>query len=99
MSHTRVAVVTGAGQGIGRAIAIRLAEDGMDVGINDLESQRHNLEEVQSAIAARGRRAFVFTGDVSDEQTVKTLVSSVVKALGGVDVVSTLPCHMPLYPS
>ncbi|KXN87099.1 Short-chain type dehydrogenase/reductase [Leucoagaricus sp. SymC.cos] len=86
MSTVRVAVVTGAGQGIGRAIAIRLAEDGLNIAINDLESQRHNLEEVRDVIAARGRRSLVFTGDVSDESTVKSLVSSVVEALGGIDV-------------
>ncbi|KAJ3573819.1 hypothetical protein NP233_g2195 [Leucocoprinus birnbaumii] len=86
MAAVRVAIVTGAAQGIGRAIAIRLAEDGMDVAINDLESQRHNLEAVREVILARGRKSLVFTGDMSDEQTVKTMISTVAENLGGVDV-------------
>ncbi|KAF5349140.1 hypothetical protein D9756_009479 [Leucocoprinus leucothites] len=86
MSTVRVAIVTGAAQGIGRAIAIRLAEDGMDVAINDLDSQRHNLEAVRDVILARGRKSLIFTGDISDEQTVKAMISTVVDGLGGVDV-------------
>lgn len=94
MSSARVAIVTGAAQGIGRAIAIRLAEDGLDVAINDLETQRDSLEELQAIISSKGRKAFIFTGDVSEESTVKSLVNSVVEALGGVDVVNFQICYL-----
>lgn len=96
MSNVRVAIVTGAAQGIGRAIAIRLAGDGLDVAINDVEAQRSNLQEVQATIVAKGRKAFIYTGDVSEESVVKTLVASVAEALGGVDVVSSMNI-LPLY--
>jgi NAD(P)-dependent dehydrogenase (short-subunit alcohol dehydrogenase family) len=45
-----VAVITGSGQGIGRGIAMRLAEDGYDIAINDLESNNGNLDAVKKEI-------------------------------------------------
>lgn len=46
----RNAIVTGAANGIGRAIALRLAEDGLNVAVNDIEANRHELEAVRSEI-------------------------------------------------
>ncbi|KAJ7811401.1 hypothetical protein B0H14DRAFT_3755173 [Mycena olivaceomarginata] len=69
--HTRVALVTGAAQGIGRAIALRLANDGLDVAVNDLHGKIDSLNAVVEEIRRLGRRAFAVTSDVSKEDEVK----------------------------
>lgn len=85
----RVALVTGAAQGIGRCIAIRLAEDGLDVALNDLPSKLADLEALAVEIkTSTGNQAFAVVGDVSREEDVKTMVASTVERLGGLDVVS-----------
>ncbi|KAG1804067.1 uncharacterized protein BJ212DRAFT_1486903 [Suillus subaureus] len=83
-----VAVVTGSAQGIGRSIAIRLARDGYDVVINDLESNKENLEEVKKEITADFPESRVLTvlGNVSVEEDVKGLVESAVKEFGSLNV-------------
>jgi NAD(P)-dependent dehydrogenase (short-subunit alcohol dehydrogenase family) len=87
-----VAVVTGSGQGIGRTIAVRLAEDGYDVVINDLESNKENLDAVKNEIAANfpERRVLIIHANVTVEEEVKGLVESVVKEFGKLNVVSCL---------
>ncbi|EPS97429.1 NAD-binding protein [Fomitopsis schrenkii] len=83
----RVALVTGAAQGIGRCIAIRLAEDGLDVALNDLPSKLADLEALAVEIkTSTGNQAFAVVGDVSREEDVKTMVASTVERLGGLDV-------------
>jgi NAD(P)-dependent dehydrogenase (short-subunit alcohol dehydrogenase family) len=88
VSQTRVAVVTGAARGIGKSIALRLADDGLDVAVNDLHDQKELLEGVVEEIQKKGRRAVAVCGDVSEEQDVKALIDKAVEELGGVDVVS-----------
>jgi NAD(P)-dependent dehydrogenase (short-subunit alcohol dehydrogenase family) len=87
-----IAVVTGSAQGIGRSIAIRLAVDGYDVVINDLESNKENLEEVKKEIVADlpERKVLIVLGDVSVEEDVKGLIESTVKEFGSLNVVSCL---------
>ncbi|KAF8199283.1 short chain oxidoreductase [Mycena galopus ATCC 62051] len=80
------ALVTGAAQGIGRAIALRLAADGFDVAINDIASKATQLDGVKKEIVAAGRRSAVFCADVSVDSEVKDMVAGVVGALGGLDV-------------
>ncbi|PBK62212.1 acetoin reductase family protein [Armillaria solidipes] len=83
-----VAVVTGAAQGIGKAIALRLADDGFDVAVNDiaLDVKITKLREVQAEIIEKGRQCGVFPGDVSNEGDVKSMIEGVVDTLGGLDV-------------
>ncbi|KAF8881752.1 NAD(P)-binding protein [Infundibulicybe gibba] len=86
MSTKGVAVVTGAAQGIGRTIALRLADDGFDIALNDLPSKLDELGRLSQEISRKGGRSAVVVGDVSVEEDVKSLVSRVGAALGGLDV-------------
>ena len=61
--------MTGASRGIGRGIACRLSQDGFTVVINDLPSQRRQLEEVQAYITQQGGKALTFLADVSNMKT------------------------------
>jgi len=82
----KTALVTGAQQGIGRAIAVALARDGADVGINFLDD-RKAAEVVAGEVRALGRRTVLVPGDVSRRPEVEAMVATIVKELGVPDVV------------
>jgi len=84
---TKVALVTGAARGIGRAIALRLAEDGLDVAVNDLPNTPE-LDVVVREIESKGRRSLSVPADVSLEEDVEKIIQQVVQNLGGLDVAS-----------
>ncbi len=77
----RVALVTGAAQRIGRAIALALAADGWAVAVH-YRASRAAAEEVVRAIASRGGRAVMLAADLADEAAVRGLVPAAVAALG-----------------
>ncbi|WP_370880053.1 SDR family NAD(P)-dependent oxidoreductase [Shinella sedimenti] len=81
-----VAVVTGASRGIGRAIAVGLAEFGYDVAILDLGAQRAALDETAAEIRAAGRKAFVHELDVTSKAEIEATVASILAEAGGIDV-------------
>jgi len=84
MLEGQVAVVTGGGRGIGQAIALRLAREGVDIAIIDLE--RETAESTANEISALGRRAVVKVADVSDDAAVRSTIGDVVSDLGRLDI-------------
>ena len=81
----KVALVTGASRGIGRAIALRLAEEGAKVAINYAGNVKA-AEEVKAAIEEKGGKALLVQADVSDSAAAEAMVASVVEAFGTVDI-------------
>jgi NAD(P)-dependent dehydrogenase (short-subunit alcohol dehydrogenase family) len=79
----RVAFVTGAGQGIGRATALAFAKAGADVAFCDLAQPA--LEATAAAIRALGRRALPLRGDVSVEEDVRAMIAATTTACGRID--------------
>src|SRR5690349_2393709 len=84
MLEGQVAVVTGGGRGIGKAIALRLAREGVDVAIIDLE--RETAESTANEISAVGRRAVVKVADISDHAAMGSTIRDVVSDLGRLDI-------------
>jgi meso-butanediol dehydrogenase/(S,S)-butanediol dehydrogenase/diacetyl reductase len=82
--ENKVALVTGAGQGIGRAIALRLASDGAKVAVVDLKEEK--LQAVADEIKTAGSQAVFFKADVSNRDNVFAAVDFAEKELGGFDI-------------
>ncbi|WP_298463398.1 3-oxoacyl-[acyl-carrier-protein] reductase [uncultured Mitsuokella sp.] len=81
----KVALVTGASRGIGRAIALRLASEGAKVAINYAGNQQA-AEEVKHEIESAGGEALLVKANVADAQAVEAMVASVVEAFGTIDI-------------
>ncbi|MFZ2530219.1 MAG: acetoin reductase [Rhodococcus sp. (in: high G+C Gram-positive bacteria)] len=81
----KVVLVTGGGQGIGRGIALRLAADGADVAVVDINTDK--ADAVVAEIEALGRKATTIVADVSDRDQVFAMVDSAATSLGGFDVI------------
>ncbi|RZF63663.1 SDR family oxidoreductase [Sphingomonas populi] len=81
----QVAIVSGAGRGIGRAIALKLAASGAAVVVNDRDVEP--ADEVAHAIAQAGGRAVTCTGDVLGEGFAERFVATAVDAFGGLDII------------
>jgi glucose 1-dehydrogenase len=81
----RKALVTGAGQGIGQAIALRFAEEGADVAI-DYRRDRGEAEETGKQVEKFGRRAPLIQRDVAVPADAQRMVDEAVAALGGLDI-------------
>jgi 3-oxoacyl-[acyl-carrier protein] reductase len=81
----KVAIVTGAGRNIGRAIALALADDGASLLVN-ARSNRAEADAVAREIEARGRKAVVHIGDVADATHVQAMAELAIKHFGRIDI-------------
>lgn len=78
----RNVLVTGSARGIGKAIALRLASDGYNVCINDIDANSKACEQVVREIKAIGRKACFAIADVSKRREVKDMIQKSVEELG-----------------
>jgi 3-oxoacyl-[acyl-carrier protein] reductase len=81
----RVALITGGGRGIGKAIALGLAEDGADIAVNyrrDEEAARETVAEIEK----RGRRAYAYAASVDDYAACEQMVNAAISDFGHVDI-------------
>ena len=81
----KIAIITGAGSGIGRAIARRFAEEGAEVTIPDVDEE--GAEETAKSIQQLGRRALVVKTDVSVSEQVQASITQTLKHFGKIDIV------------
>jgi NAD(P)-dependent dehydrogenase (short-subunit alcohol dehydrogenase family) len=81
----KIALVTGAGGGIGQATAIELARAGADIAVADINAESAN--ETSSRIEAFGRRSLPVQADIGDLSDIDTMIGTVVGELGGIDIV------------
>lgn len=80
----KVALITGAGQGIGRAIALRLAKDGANIAIVDLKEDK--MMAVAEEVSRIGRKATIFRADVTKRDEVRQAIDHAEAKLGGFDI-------------
>jgi len=80
----KIALVTGSGSGIGKAIALGLAREGVNIAVNDVNLAA--AEDTASEIAAMGSRSMAIQANVADETEVKKMVERLVAEWGGIDI-------------
>lgn len=81
-----VAVITGSARGIGAAIALRLAEDGFDIALNDISEKSFENNDIMDKIRAKGVKCEKFIADVSNSAQVEETVKAIKDCFGSIDV-------------
>lgn len=95
--YGKVALVTGADSGIGRAVAVLFAREGADVAIHYL-CEHTDAEVTRAAVETEGRRAILIAGDVSHRDDCEKAVRATLDALGGIDILvnnAAFQAHVP----
>ncbi len=82
--HDKIAVITGGGRGIGRAIALAYAREGADLVL--ASRSKEALEETRTMVEALGRKAVAVPTDIRHEESVRNLVEKTISAFGRVDI-------------
>ncbi len=82
----KVAIVTGSARGIGKAIALKLAEVGADVVVNDIAAASEALESTANEIRALKRKSLAVIADVSSSADVTKFIDTAVSTMGRVDI-------------
>jgi 3-oxoacyl-[acyl-carrier protein] reductase len=90
----KIALVTGSANGIGRAIAVKLAQEGADVVVNDIPLQQERARLVSEEIAGIGRNSMVVLADVSKTDEVNGMADAVLKKFGRLDILAFLKTMM-----
>lgn len=85
MLKGKAALITGAGTGIGRSIALRLAAAGADIAINYSRSEKEALE-TQRTVKESGVRSLIYKADVADDAQVRAMVGETIQKLGRLDI-------------
>ncbi len=80
------AIITGSARGIGAAIALRLAEDGFDIALNDVSEKSFENNDIMEKIRAKGVKCEKFIADVSNNGQVEIMVKAVKELFGSIDV-------------
>jgi NAD(P)-dependent dehydrogenase (short-subunit alcohol dehydrogenase family) len=83
---SRTALITGSAQGIGRAIAFRLAKDGFNVAVSDIKQNSSKLDQVKENIENMDRKSIAIIGDVSQETDVEKMMNNVLEKIGSLNV-------------
>ncbi len=95
----KTALITGAGQGIGRAIAVRLAQEGANIVVNDLH-ESDNSKETMRQLAETGCKAIFIQTDVSKVDQVQAMIQNAVDQMGDLDILvnnAGIEIHAPFW--
>ncbi len=85
MLKGKTALITGGGTGIGRAISLRLAREGVNIAIN-YSSSEEEARETRSEVEALGARSLLYKADVASDEQVRGMVTETIEELGRLDI-------------